>query len=128
MTTIAANPSLVTSRSTGASRSAAKSEVGELRLTPRGRTVARSAVVASLSILLLSGFSMVSGASAGSERAKVSSPYMKITVKPGESLWSIAAKIDPSADRRDLVEELISINHLSSPTVEAGEKIFVPTR
>jgi len=128
MTTIATNPSLVTSRSAGASRSAGKSEAGELRLTPRGRTVARSAVVASLSILLLSGFSMLSGASAGSERAAASSPYMKITVKPGESLWSIAAKIDPSADRRDLVEELISINNLSSPKVEAGEKIFVPTR
>jgi len=125
MTTIAVNPSLVaTTHSIGASRSASS----ELRLTPRGRAFTRLAVVASLSILLLSGFSLLSGANAGSESMAATSPYMKITVKPGETLWSIAAKVDPAADRRDLVEELISINHLSSPTVEAGEKIFVPTR
>ncbi|MFM8937978.1 MAG: LysM peptidoglycan-binding domain-containing protein [Actinomycetota bacterium] len=113
--TIAINPSPINSQS-------------ELRLTPRGRAVARLAVVTSLSILLLAGFSLFSGATAGSADSISTTPYIKITVKPGETLWSIASNLSGSGDRRDLVDELIEVNRLKSPEVVAGQKIYIPTR
>jgi hypothetical protein len=115
MMTIAINPSPINSQS-------------QLRLTPRGRAVARLAVVTSLSILLLAGFSLFSGATAGSTDSISTTPYMKITVKPGETLWSIASNLSGSRDRRDLVDELIEVNRLKSPEVVAGQKIYIPTR
>ena len=115
MTTIANNPSPLNSHS-------------QVRLTPRGRALARLAVVSSLSILLLAGFSLFSGATAGSEDSVSTTPYVKITVKPGETLWSIASNLSGSGDRRDLVDELIEVNRLKSPEVVAGQKIYIPTR
>ena len=115
MMTIAINPSPINRQS-------------QLRLTPRGRAVARLAVVTSLSILLLAGFSLFSGATAGLTDSISTTPYMKITVKPGETLWSIASNLSGSGDRRDLVDELIEVNRLKSPEVVAGQKIYIPTR
>ena len=99
-----------------------------VRLTARGRFVARLAVVASLSILLLSGASLLTRASAGSENEAIPTPYVKIAVAPGQTLWSIAQSIEGSGDKRDLVDEIISINHLSSPDLSAGQRIYIPTR
>jgi hypothetical protein len=115
MMTIAINPSPINSHS-------------QLRLTPRGRGLARLAVVSSLSILLLAGFSLFSGATAGSTDSVSTTPYIKITVKPGETLWSIASNLSGSGDRRDLVDKLIEVNRLKSPEVVAGQKIYIPTR
>ena len=115
MMTIAIHPSPLNSQS-------------PVRLTPRGRALARLAVVTSLSVLLLAGFSLFSGATAGSKDSVSTTPYVKITVKPGESLWSIAANLSGSGDRRDLVDELIEVNRLTSPEVVAGQKIYIPTR
>ena len=95
------------------------------RLTRRGRFLARMAVIASLSILLLAGFSLATGSQASSQSSD--SPYIKVTVKPGETLWSIAAKIS-DGDRRELVDEIIEVNNLKSPEVNAGQKLFLPTR
>ena len=118
MSTITVNPSL-------SMKNRAKAD---LRLTPRGRFVARLAVVASLSILLLSAYSALTGATAGSEESSQSDGYVKVSVKPGETLWSIASRIDPQGDAREIVDEIMQINNLQSPRIEAGEKIFLPTR
>ena len=99
-----------------------------VRLTARGRFVARLAVVASLSILLLSGASLLTRASAGSDNVAIPTPYVKIAVAPGQTLWSIAQAIEGSGDKRDLVDEIISINHLTSPDLSAGQRIYIPTR
>ena len=53
---------------------------------------------------------------------------MKITVKPGETLWSIAASLSGSGDKREMVDELIEVNRLNSPELVAGQKIYIPTR
>ncbi|NDA57725.1 MAG: LysM peptidoglycan-binding domain-containing protein, partial [Actinobacteria bacterium] len=99
-----------------------------LRLTPRGRGLARLAVISSLSILLLSGFAAFNGATAGSSSESISSPYVKISVKPGDTLWSIAEGIAPQADRRALVADIVEVNNLKSPNLQAGQKIYIPTR
>ena len=124
MTTLAINPSL-------ANRGVKTPEirrVSHVRLTPRGRLLARLAVITSLSILLLSGFAAVTGATAGSSDTAIPSPYVKVSVKPGDTLWSIAESIAPSGDRRSSVADIVEINHLKSPELHAGKKIYIPTR
>ena len=127
MTTIAINPSLSKdfhrSEKTPVNRSYSR-----VRLTPRGRFLARLAVITSLSILLLSGFAAITGATAGSTDTAIPTPYIKVSVKPGETLWSIAASIAPGSDRRSLVADIVEINRLESPELQAGQKIYIPTR
>ena len=108
MTTIAINPSLVTK----GEKTPENRHYSRVRLTPRGRLLTRLAVIASLSILLLSGFAAVTGASAGSTDTAIPTPYVKISVKPGETLWSIAESIAPAGDRRSLVADIVEINRL----------------
>jgi LysM repeat protein len=47
-------------------------------------------------------------------------------VAPGESLWSIASIAAGTGDVRAMVDEIISINSLSSPDVAAGQSLRVP--
>jgi LysM repeat protein len=53
---------------------------------------------------------------------------VKISVKPGDTLWSIAEGIAPQADRRALVADIVEVNNLKSPNLQAGQKIYIPTR
>ena len=46
------------------------------------------------------------------------------TVQPGDSLWSIAERVDPTADPRPLVAKLAS--QTGSESVKPGERIVVP--
>ena len=124
MTTIAINPSLVNR----VEKTPVNRHYSRVRLTPRGRFVARLAVITSLSVLLLSGFAAVTGATAGSTDSAIPTPYIKVSVKPGETLWSIAASIAPEGDRRSLVADIVEVNRLKSPELQAGQKIFIPTR
>jgi len=59
----------------------------------------------------------------GSALAGTTHP-VEYTVQPGDTLWSIAVGVDPSADPRPLVAKLAS--QTGSATVEPGERITVP--
>jgi nucleoid-associated protein YgaU len=124
MTTIAINPSLVNR----GEKTPENRLYSRVRLTPRGRLLTRLAVIASLSVLLLSGFAAMTGASAGSTETAIPTPYVKVSVKPGDTLWSIAESIAPSGDRRSLVADIVEINRLTTPELQAGQKIYIPTR
>jgi hypothetical protein len=124
MTTIAINPSLVNR----GEKTPENRHYSRVRLTPRGRLLTRLAVIASLSVLLLSGFAAMTGASAGSTETAIPTPYVKVSVKPGDTLWSIAESIAPSGDRRSLVADIVEINRLTTPELQAGQKIYIPTR
>jgi spore germination protein YaaH len=49
---------------------------------------------------------------------------VEYTVQPGDSLWSIAAQVDPAGDPRPLVAQMTA--ELGSATVQPGERITVP--
>jgi Tfp pilus assembly protein FimV len=51
-------------------------------------------------------------------------PHTLRLVQPGETLWSIAGDLRPSADRRAAVDELVRLN--GSTTIIAGQPILVP--
>lgn len=93
------------------------------RLTPRGRFLARLAVVASFVIVGLAGYSAV-GSPSVQERSSTS--YVEIVVTPGQTLWNIASQVSGGVDIQGAVNEIVSLNSLATPEVRAGQHIFVP--
>jgi hypothetical protein len=59
----------------------------------------------------------------GSAPAETGSPVI-YTVRPGDTLWTIAERVDPSADPRPLVAQLSA--QTGSDTVVPGERIILP--
>jgi hypothetical protein len=101
--------------------------LASVRLTARGRNLVRLASFASILILAFAFF----GAKAqGASTANVASSYQQITVVPGETLWQIAQTVGRvtgfKGDLRDLVDEISSLNGLTSPAISAGEHLKIP--
>ena len=59
----------------------------------------------------------------GSALAETGGP-VAYTVQPGDSLWTIAERVDPTGDPRPLVARLAS--QIGSDTVVPGERILLP--
>ena len=99
----------------------------KLRLTRRGR-----AVFGSLATLFVVGMlaivAMFSGAQAVATADGGAAEFGYVVVQPGGSLWQLASDLDPGADPRDLVAEIVRLNQLDSSAVQAGEHVAVPLR
>jgi hypothetical protein len=96
-----------------------------LRLTDRGRTSVRVAVALLLTLVVVAGVLMLGRQAQAGESAQ-SVPVTYRIVLPGETLWGIAGKVAPGADRRDTVDRIMDLNALSSASVSAGQRIAVP--
>jgi hypothetical protein len=97
---------------------------GPVRLTRRGRMV-----VTALAALMIGGVSMVaaSAAQATSHRGPAArGNLVKIVVRPGQDLWSIAEASEPDADTRAVIEQIRQLNSLSGYQVAAWETLWVP--
>jgi hypothetical protein len=107
-------------------RQAPRAQVADppLRLTRRGKIV-----VAVAAALLAAGLSLVIAASA---QATSHSPgaaqqgLAKVTVRAGQSLWSVAESADPNADTRAVIQQIIELNGLSADAVMPGQSLWVP--
>jgi LysM repeat protein len=119
-----------------------------LRLTRRGRIVVTAAVlvlIGALSIALAGAAQAVrprqagtaaagtaaagtaaAGTAAAGAAAGAGKYVTKITVAPGQSLWSIAAADDPQADTRLIVQDILEMNSLTGDQVQPGQVIWVP--
>jgi hypothetical protein len=95
-----------------------------LRMTRRGRIVLTALVAIPLAA---GGFVAVvnaGGAAANSSASSASFHY--VTVAQGESLWQIATKVAPTADPRDVIDEIVDLNQLSTTELQAGQRIAIP--
>jgi hypothetical protein len=54
------------------------------------------------------------------------SGYQQVTVKAGDTVWSIASDHYPGADPRQKVDEIIRANGLRGPAVYPGEQLKLP--
>jgi LysM repeat protein len=52
-------------------------------------------------------------------------PSISYTVGRGDTLWTIANKLEPGKDRREVVYDLIQANHLGSPTIVPGQVLHL---
>lgn len=122
----------------------------ELRVLPGGRTGAARPVAgpstASLVVLALllvvvvvgvlalgrgafAGLAPAPAAASGPAVAAAPAPAAaasgtSIVVRPGDSLWSIARRIQPTGDVRGLVDELAAAN--GSTAIRAGDRLTIP--
>ena len=96
-----------------------------LRLTRRGRVV-----VAVAAALLLAALSLVIAASAQATNHPVARAAQQnltqVTVRPGQSLWSVAESADPGADTRVVIQQIVELNGLTGAVVFAGQRLWVP--
>lgn len=97
-----------------------------LRITRRGRVVVATLgalpIVAGAFVFGLNG----GGAVASGEQAAVEFQY--VTVRAGESLWSLAEDLAPASDPRDVVDDILSLNQLPSAGLEPGQRLAIPAR
>jgi LysM repeat protein len=94
------------------------------RLTRRGRMA-----VTGVSALLIGALSVGLATAAQATRAGSGSPgryVAKVTVLPGQSLWSLGEAYDPNADTRLIVQEIQQLNSMRGDQVQAGEVLWVP--
>jgi LysM repeat protein len=104
---------------------------GAVRLTRRGRLVVTVLVLLAAIVTATLLWATVAGSAQASSRGGPAprSPYQGLTqvvVQPGQTLWSIAAATEPSANAWAVVQQIIEVNALNGPQVRAGEQLWVP--
>lgn len=96
-----------------------------LRITTRGRRVL--ALLAAAPLAAGIAFSVLAGGSAlaSGEQAEAVA-FETIIVMPGDTLWGIAASVAPTADPRQVVDEIIRLNNLPGGTIQSGSELAIP--
>ena len=94
-------------------------------LNRRGR-LARTLVILSLAIVMVATFAFSAGAGSTDSMAATPDSYVTVVVGPGESLWSLAGRMAGDGDARSLIEEIMAVNSLATPDVQAGQTLRIP--
>ena len=96
----------------------------QLQLTRRGRGM----VVLALLALLLTGLSLQQAHSDAStmQSAPVVPVAAQTIVHRGDTLWSVARRIAPDRDAREVVAELRQLNALRGATLVVGQQLLLP--
>jgi LysM domain len=99
---------------------------GRLRLTRRGRVV-----IAAMAALLVTMLSLIAAAAAQATSHSVpwraaGQHLIQVTVRPGQTLWSVAEGTDPDADPRLVVQRIVDLNGLKTDVIQPGEQLWVP--
>jgi hypothetical protein len=94
-----------------------------LRLTRRGRVV----VLLTLLTLLFVAFTLGrAGQAQGADEAPTPPSYGQTTVHSGETLWSVARRVAPGQDPRQVVSQIRKINKIEGSVVQVGQQLLVP--
>ena len=99
---------------------AGRDTAAPLRLTRRGVAVLAAAVA-------LAGVALVWLAVRSAPPAVASRPAPAVvTVRSGDTLWSIATRVAPQADPRAEVAALQQANHLTGVALAPGQRLHIP--
>lgn len=111
---------------------AARPRVLGLRLTRRGVAVGWVLCASTLLglVVALSTLLQAPSVPARTTPAGLAAPASArtVAVQSGDTLWSVAVRVSPTADPRRQVEELKRLNGLSTPALQAGQVLRVPGR
>jgi hypothetical protein len=110
---------------------AASVRTSHLRLTARGRAVLLA--LASIPLVIAAFFIATNGGAATASLestfdASQASTYSYVTINSGESLWAVAQRIAPAADPRDVINDILAFNGMSSAEIMPGQLIAIPTQ
>jgi LysM domain len=98
-----------------------------LHLTRRGRvvftTLAAIPLVAGALVVAMNGGVAAATGEIG-QSAAVQFDY--VTVQSGQSLWELAESLAPTADPRDVIADIVSLNQLQSEAVQPGQRLALP--
>ena len=101
-----------------------------IRLTRRGRIVAGALVVITVAGIAAMIWVAVAGRAQATGHVRPGTPaahsMLRVVVRPGDTLWSIAAKADPAADPRIVIQQIVDDNALSGTAISAGQVLWVP--
>lgn len=59
-------------------------------------------------------------------KGKTEKRYSKVTVYPGDTLWTIAKENKTSKDIRKTIYEIRKANHLDSAVIIPGQELIIP--
>jgi hypothetical protein len=110
----------------------ASAPVTRLHLTRRGRVVfttlaAIPLVVAALGFALNGGIAAATGTVGQSDAGHVTeTQFHYVTVQSGQSLWEVAESVAPTADLREVIADIVSLNQLQSEEVQPGQRLALP--
>lgn len=99
-----------------------------LRLTRRGRIVV-VLLAAALATVAITAASMAFSDAQAANHGRPGGGYAgmhRIVVRPGQTLWSVAVQAEPSADPRQVIQEIMTANSMTGSTVQAGQLLWVP--
>lgn len=99
----------------------------KLRLTRRGRWLVLLLALC-LSVTVLVSIALSYSPSATASVAGSSSQFSYFTVQAGQNLWTIAEEVAPTADPREVIAEIISLNQLKTSSVQSGQRLALPAR
>jgi LysM domain len=90
-----------------------------------------SALVLALMLLVaalawIAGATRAEAAGGGPPQAAVYRGLAAVVVRPGQSLWAIAARAEPTADPRSVIQEIIDLNALGGTAIQPGQHLWVP--
>jgi hypothetical protein len=97
-----------------------------LRLTKRGRIVVAAAAALLVSLLSLLASEAAHATSHSAPPRVADRNLMQVVVQHGQSLWSLAQSADRSADPRQVMQQIIELNGLTSDMIFTGERLWVP--
>jgi hypothetical protein len=108
------------------SRQMPRAAAPPLRLTRRGRIVVAvtAALLVTIISLLAAGVAQATNHASSPRGARQN--LVQVVVRPGQTLWSVAESADPDQDTRVVVRQIVDLNSLSGPTVQAGQQLWVP--
>jgi hypothetical protein len=101
-----------------------------VRLTKRGKIVlgllALAAIASATVLIWLAIAGHAQAAQKAGPAAARSHGMLRVVVHPGQTLWSIAARTDPAADPRVVIQQIIDDNALAGTAIQAGQVLWVP--
>jgi hypothetical protein len=74
----------------------------------------------------LAGTARADASGSGVPASAVYKSVRSVIVLPGQSLWTIASQVAPSADPRSVIQQIIDLNALGGTSIQPGQRLLVP--
>jgi len=97
-----------------------------LRITRRGQVVL--SVLIAIPLVLGVGAFVLGGGDAVATSSSSSTTFEHVRVQAGDTLWSIAERVAPQSDPRDVISEIIKLNQLGSASITPNQQLAIPTQ